>query len=62
MDEQQESNKEPEKCCNPDVIRATVGLALTFIAQGLMREDQALKYFNLKKEVFEHYKAELAKA
>lgn len=60
MNGQQPGRKEQDGCCDPDVIRTTVSLALTFIQQGLMTEEQVLKYFNLKKEVFEQYKAILA--
>ncbi len=62
MNEQQAGHKEQEGGCDPDVIRTTVNLALAFIKQGLMTEEQVLKYFNLKKDVFEHYKAKLPQA
>lgn len=61
MNELHPERKEQDGCCDPDVIRTTVGVAVACIAQGLMSEEQALKYFNLKKDVFEHYKAERAK-
>ena len=62
MNELHPGRKEQDGCCDPDVIRTTVSVALAFIKQGLMTEEQVLKYFNLKKEVFEHYKATLAEA
>lgn len=55
-------SKEPNRCCDADVIRTTVQLALSFIGQGLMTEEQALKYFNLKQEAFDHFKAELTRS
>lgn len=62
MSEKAELPKDNKRCCDADVIRTTVRLALSFIGQGLMTEEQALKYFNLKQEAFDYFKAELSQS
>lgn len=37
-------------------IKATVKLAQSFIENNIMTEKEALKYFNLPKKIFDHFK------
>lgn len=40
-----------------ELTRATVRLAESYVAQGLMTEREALKYLNISRLVFEQYRS-----